>query len=405
MSSRVLLLTVGVEPAEQLSGPLERRGMTVSVASDLAAALPRLGDHQLIVLDAPDAASLALLCRRINDAAGSAHPPILAIAHSRDVEARVELLEAGADDVLARPIEERELEALVEALLMRSSATAHAQAPAAPLVQRPASAPGRVIAFGAAKGGSGTTTLAVNTALVLAEMAPGSVAIADFDMFHGQVATHLDLYGPSSTAELAREEPAGLTPEQIQEAGRLHSSGLTVFGGPYRADEGAEVQAHHLIGLADALGRVYGTVVIDVGSTLDMRALAVLEHAHRVAMVLAPDIPALRLLHGALQVMSESGAAAERAVFVVNDIYPRPMIGPEQIEEHLGIKVGLQVPYDAEIFVRAANEGQPLILLARRSAPAAAIRRLAELLADSGRGEEVRVPERRGLLRGLLGRG
>lgn len=405
MSSRVLLLTVGGEPAEQLSRPLEQHGMSVSVARDLAAALPRLGDHQLIVLDAADASSLVLLCRRINDATGSAHPPILAIAHSRDVEARVDLLEAGADDVLARPIDERELEALVEALLLRSSATFQAETPAAPPAQRPATAPGRVIVFGAAKGGSGTTTLAVNTALVLAEMAPGSVAIADFDMFHGQVSTHLDIYARSSTAALAREEAAGLTPEQIQEAGRLHSSGLTVFGGPYRADDAADVSAEHLGGLVNALRGVYGTVVIDAGSTLDMRALTVLARADRVAMVLTPDIPALRLLHAALQVMSESGSAAERAVFVVNDIYPRPMIGPEQIEEHLGIKVGLQVPYDAENFVRAANEGQPLISLARRSAPAAAIRRLAELLADGGRDEEVREPQRRGLLRGLLGRG
>src|SRR5688572_32944792 len=94
--------------------------MTVSVARDVAAALPRLGEHQLAIIEAADAASLVTLCRRINDEAGASHPPILAIAHSHDVEERVRLLEAGADDVLAQPIDERELEAVVEALLLRA---------------------------------------------------------------------------------------------------------------------------------------------------------------------------------------------------------------------------------------------------------------------------------------------
>ena len=62
---------------------------------------------------------------------GSAHPPILAVAHSPNVEARVGLLEAGADDVLAQPIDPRELEALVEALLLRAPGAAAAGADAA----------------------------------------------------------------------------------------------------------------------------------------------------------------------------------------------------------------------------------------------------------------------------------
>ena len=279
MSSRVLLLTVDGQAAESITPALERAGMTVSVTRDPQAVMMRLGEHQLIILDATDAAMVALLCRRINDEAGSNHPPILAIAQSSDVEERVRLLEAGADDVLAQPIDERELEALVEALLLRAPAATRPPEQQTAPTPRPQGAPGRVIAFAAAKGGSGTTTLAVNTALVLAEMAPGNVAIADFDMYHGQVSTHLDIYARTSTAAMAREDPASLTPEAIREAGRRHSSGLTVFGGPYRPDEAAEVSSEQLIGVAEQLKTVYGTVIVDVGSTLDTRALQILDHA------------------------------------------------------------------------------------------------------------------------------
>jgi pilus assembly protein CpaE len=404
MASRVLLLTVDGQTADELIQPLERRGLSVSVARDPGNALQRLGEHQLVILDAPDPAYIAMLCRRINDEAGSNHPPILAVAQSRDVEARVGLLEAGADDVLARPIDPRELEALVEALLIRAPAAPGTTGSAPPAATRSPESPGRVIAFASAKGGSGTTSLAVNTALILAEMAPGNVAIADFDMYHGQVATHLDLYPRTSTAALAREERANLNPEVFQEAGRQHAGGLTVFGGPYRADDAADVSGHQLAGLIEMMRALYGTLVVDAGSLIDSRSQAVIESADVVALVLAPDIPSLRLLHASLQVLSENGSATDRAIFVVNDIYPKQMITGEQIEEHLGVKVGAEIAYDGENFLKAINEGQPLVSIARRSAPAAGLRKLAEQLSDGAVSAVEVEPQRRGRFRGLLGR-
>jgi pilus assembly protein CpaE len=263
-----------------------------------------------------------------------------------------------------------------------------------------------VIAFAAAKGGSGATTLAVNTAVLLAEMAPGNVAIADMDMSHGQVSTHLDIYGRTSTAALAREEHHGLGPELLRETGRAHASGLVVFGAPYRPDEAQDISGDALASVVDSLSAVYGTVIVDVGSTLDMRSLPILDRANRVAMVVTPDIPALRLLHSALQVMSDAGSVDDRMLFVVNHVYPRASIGPEQIEEHLGLRIGLTVPYDGEGFVKAVNDGQPLVLAQRRGAPALAIKRLADTLSGNEPVEEEapEPPRRRKLLGGLRGR-
>jgi pilus assembly protein CpaE len=149
----------------------------------------------------------------------------------------------------------------------------------------------------------------------------------------------------------------------------------------------------------------YGTTVVDAGSMVDMRNLATLAGSDTVVMLVTPDIPALRLLHSGLEVMSDAGALADRVLFVVNDIYPRRTIAPEQIEEHLGIKITLEIPYDGENFLRAVNEGQPLMTLARRSPAAAQIRRLAELTADGRVEDEVSPPpQRRGRLGGLLRR-
>jgi pilus assembly protein CpaE len=407
MSSRVVIVSLGGS-AQALEGALGRLDLSVLVARDLNAALAEIDTAQLIVVEAADTPSLALVCRRINDEAGSAHPPILAVVPTRDVETRVKVLQAGADDVLSQPIDERELGAMVDALLLRANPSVSAVAPHAsetsPATSRAQTAPGRVIAFAAAKGGAGTTTLAVNTALLLAEMAPGNVAIADLDMFHGQVSTHLDIYGRGSTATLAREDLRNQTPEMIADSGRLHSSGLMVYGGPYRPDDGHGISSDQLTLLLQTLRGMYATVIVDGGSTLDSRAMAVLNSADRLALVITPDIPALRLLHAALEVLSEMGNAADRTIFVVNDIYPKSSISADQIEEHLSIKVGLTVPYDSENFLRAVNEGQPIHSLARRSAATAALRRLAEMLAENDQDGVAAGQRKKGRL-GFLGRG
>jgi pilus assembly protein CpaE len=403
LSSRVLLLSLGGDAVPTLAGTLSRFDLSVSVARDLDAALAELDTAQLIVVEGPDTPSLALICRRITDEAGSSHAPILAVVSARDVDTRVQVLEAGADDVLAQPIDERELSAMVDALLLRSTAAVQAQAPVA-AVSRPQGSVGRVIVFAAAKGGTGSTTLAVNTALVLAEMAPGNVCIADLDMYRGQVSTHLDIYGRGSTVTLAHDDLVSLPAEAIAETGRLHPSGLMVYGGPYRPDEAHDVTGEMLTALLTRLRAMYATVVIDAGTTLDSRALAVANSADRLALVITPDIPSLRLLHAALEVLSDLGTAAERTTFIVNDIYARSSISADQIEEHLTIKVGLTVPYDGENFLRGINEGQPIVSLARRSAATAALRRLAEILAD-GQVEDVQaIPRKRGRLGGLFGR-
>ena len=45
--------------------------------------------------------------------------PVLCVSQTDDVEERISFLEAGADDVVARPFDAREVEARVEALLLR----------------------------------------------------------------------------------------------------------------------------------------------------------------------------------------------------------------------------------------------------------------------------------------------
>jgi pilus assembly protein CpaE len=407
LSSRVLLVSVNGPAGSVIQPLLETRDTTVTLINDATDAVRELASSQLVIVDAADQEAVARLCRSLRGAGAVAGPPLLAVAHSSDVERRVELLEAGADDVLVYPFDPRELEALIDALLLRAAPVYEPAEAPPPGTQAlvPTLTQGQVIVFAAAKGGAGSTTLAVNTALALAEEAGSSVAIADLDFHHGQVATYLDVEAPTTTADMARDDQLRDDPQHIWQSSASHSSGLIVFAAPNRPDSGATIDHQQVVALVSLLRRVFSTLVVDAGSVLEWRSLGLMDHADRVVITVTPDIPALRVLHGALEVMAEGDLPTDRMLYVLNNVYPHQMVTADQIQDHLELKISHEIPYDAQLFQVAANEGNPVILAAPRSAPAQAVRELARLIRGIGPDDATEQPARRRLLGGLLRRG
>ncbi|MBL8915431.1 MAG: response regulator transcription factor [Archangium sp.] len=99
---------------------LEADGHRVSTATDLASAKQALEGIELVVLDLglPDGSGLEL-CRWLREE-GSRLPVLLLTAQSQ-VSNRVEGLDSGADDFLAKPFAVAELRARVRALGRRAS--------------------------------------------------------------------------------------------------------------------------------------------------------------------------------------------------------------------------------------------------------------------------------------------
>ncbi len=385
MASPILILSVAGGAVDRLERLLHARGYEVTSETDIAAAVRAAPAHRLVIVEAADSARAVALTRRVQKQLGD-QLPILAVAHGHDIDDRVALLEAGADDVLGQPFDERELEALVEALLLRTAPGLAVPAAGEIAAAGLRSGRGRVFAIAATKGGSGSTTLAVNLALALGERPEADVAIADLDLYHGQVAVHLDVRGDVHTAQLARHSQDEMA-ELLTSAGADHASGLTVFAAPHRPDEGAQVTDVDVRRLVGALRSQHSYVVVDAGTVIDARALALLQLSERVVLTVTPEIPALRTLHGFLEVIADSGTLSDRLVFVLNQVFARPMLSAEQIEENLGVKFALQIPYSDRLFLQAVNEGQPLLTAAPRSPQAAQIRRLAGLLLGEAQTE------------------
>ena len=108
--------------ARQIGAGLGRRGAQTTLAHDLATAREHLADQRfdVIVLDRmlPDGDGLEFL-RVLRDEGNAV--PVLVLSALGDVGQRVEGLEVGSDDYLAKPFDLGELAARVEALERRAA--------------------------------------------------------------------------------------------------------------------------------------------------------------------------------------------------------------------------------------------------------------------------------------------
>ncbi|HEX5147635.1 MAG TPA: hypothetical protein VFW02_01050, partial [Candidatus Limnocylindrales bacterium] len=118
MASRILLISDANDDA--VATALETPNHLVSRVADPAAAIAAEGEHEVVVIDlGGDYRNVIETCRVLRDTPRLANVPVLSLSRGDDINERIGLLEAGVDDVMIRPFDSRELDARVEALVLR----------------------------------------------------------------------------------------------------------------------------------------------------------------------------------------------------------------------------------------------------------------------------------------------
>src|SRR5262245_7250857 len=91
------------------------------------------------------------------------------------------------------------------------------------------------------RGGAGKTMLAVNIAVVLAQLRPDRVALLDLSLIFGHCALTLNLEQRASLASLHPADLAQLDREKMSRYLAPHTSTLKVLSGSIRPEEGEGV--------------------------------------------------------------------------------------------------------------------------------------------------------------------
>ncbi|MGZ6341244.1 MAG: response regulator, partial [Candidatus Limnocylindrales bacterium] len=188
MAAKILVVDDDPNVQRLLTYTLKQEGYEVVVAGDGAEGFRLWGSEEpaLILLDVmlPRLDGYQVASKiRAEESAGS-HVPIIMLTAEREVEQKVRGLRAGADDYLIKPFHPAELLARIKSLLARF-------APREALVGRPPL--GRILTFYGAKGGVGTTTIAINTAIALHRELGRKVCLVDGNLQFGDHRVFLDL--------------------------------------------------------------------------------------------------------------------------------------------------------------------------------------------------------------------
>ena len=382
MQLSILLLTIDRAGADSLTTALSRPGHGVTVVSDPVELFAQAAGYSLVIIDrvAPPLTVGAIVEELRRDDA-TAKIPVLAISQADDLEERIALLESGADEVITKPFDPVELEARVEAVSLRFQRSLSAT-PVPTLASASIGDPNarRIIAVFSPKGGVGTTTIATNLALISAERHAKSTLLIDLDLSFGQVASHLNLQPKQGLLELVRDDSALREPDLFRTYTIHHPSGLQVITAPPTPGFAPLITAEHIeLVLARAL-EAYEVVILDAGATLDDRMLAIFSRSDTVVVPVVPEIPALNAVHLLTDQLSETGAMGGQTLYVLNNTFARDLLRRSDIETALGAQITSDLPYDPLVYLTAANEGVPLVLGSPKSAAAARLRDLADVV-------------------------
>jgi pilus assembly protein CpaE len=311
------------------------------------------------------------------------HPttPVLLVTSSLDPAVVLDAMRAGVNECLAEPLQVAEIETAVTQLL------AHKQ---------PAQV-GQVFAFIGAKGGVGTTTVAVNVATELARAAPSRTLLVDLHLAHGDAAVFLGVEPRFSVVDaldnIHRLDDAffrGLVSQSPAGTHLLASSDRALV-------QTSSVQ--RVRSLVEFAAGLYRYIVIDVPRS-DAAALDALDQTSRIIVVANQELATVRNA-SRIAASLRQRYGNDRVTVIVNRVDSHAEIGRDDVEKVVGTRVMHSVPSDYRMALRALNKGRPLAL-DNHNKLASSFRELARDLA--GVPDRESGPEPGGLFGLLKGR-
>ena len=203
-----------------------------------------------------------------------------------------------------------------------------------------------IVAFFSAKGGSGVTTLAVNTAAAMAQKHPRQVLLIDLSAPFGHAALFDDLVATGSIASADKASPGDFD-NLLRGHIVYHRSGMGVLPGTLRPEE-VDLMTGELTGrVLDIVVSWQRVIVVDLGTSLGEAALAVIERAECLVIVVPPEIAAMTDARRALAVFRDiMNLPDNRIELVLNQRVPHTQLDRAAVESIISRKMSVTVGFD-----------------------------------------------------------
>lgn len=243
----------------------------------------------------------------------------------------------------------------------------------------------QVITVVSPKGGAGKTTLAVNLAVGLARFAPRDVVVVDTDLQFGDVGTAMGLRPRTTFYDAVRvglDDPVALKLQLTP-----HESGCYALCAPEHPAHADAITPGHVRQVVHQLKQSFRYVIVDNEPGLGERALGALDEATDILMLCVTDVPSVRGLRKAADVLDQIHLTEPNRHFILNRADAMVELTEDDIVRSVGHSIDHRVP-SSRVFPLAMNRGVPVVI---GETQGEALEALWELISAIG-GDEVESP-------------
>jgi len=355
MAAKILIVDDDPNVQRVLTYTLKQEGYEVLVASDGAEGFKLWGTESpaVVLLDVmlPKLDGYQVATKIRAEEGPTSHVPIIMLTAEREVEQRVRGLRAGADDYLIKPFHQAELLARIKSLLARFG-------PREGTSGRPPL--GRVAAFYGAKGGVGTTTIAINAAIALHRDLGRRVVLVDANLQFGDHRVFLDL-GLDRKSILDVVTAPSIDLDLVQNVVVKHDSGIDLLLAPPSPEAAELVTDEHVRTIIDVLREAYDYIIVDIDKRLDEVNLKILDAADMFFVVMTADLSCLKNVRLVLETVGHLGVERAKVRLVLNRSTAFTGINVKNAESALKRSIDHQVLNEYRGAISALNSGSPFM--------------------------------------------
>ncbi len=219
---------------------------------------------------------------------------------------------------------------------------------------------GTILSFFGAKGGVGTTTLAVYLSTFLVRQHHRKTLLIDHHHQLGHVCLYLGVKAnPYHFDELMRNVDR-LDMELLAGFLTRHPSGLDLLPSPDTCAVRYSASLHETEAVLEFLRGQYDYVLLDSSLEYQDANSAIVDGSDEVYLVSTPDVAALRDLSRHVENFGLNEAAAGKLRIAINRSTSNDAVSVEQVESTVRFPVSVTIPNNYAELVRAINAGEPL---------------------------------------------
>lgn len=273
---------------------------------------------------------------------------VFAVASDSTPDLILRAMRAGANEFFVWPPPESTFHEAVQRASTRVAATA-------------GTPQARTIVFIGAKGGAGTTTVAVNCGVEVARLSGRPTVIVDLKGGTGEVGLFLGVRSRYSLLD-ALDNLHRLDADFIKELTTKHKSGLDILTASDQWERPAAADVPALEEVFRLLASQYEYILVDAGAQINPITIASMYSADQICVVANPDVPCVRNAQKIIDRLRQLGPTGDRIRLLLNRTAEPFPIPRQQIESALGHEIDQTFPSDYKTVSSALNSGVPLAL-------------------------------------------